>query len=104
MVRFSTIFIHAALAALVALACPADAAALKVEEQLQLLQTKVNQLEAQVQQHEMLAEKFDRLERVLEEMQNERKTSSSWASVSPVHAAIPRTCREAQFGDPTLSS
>jgi uncharacterized FlaG/YvyC family protein len=33
------------------LACPADAAALKVEEQLQLLQTKVNQLEAQVQQH-----------------------------------------------------
>lgn len=51
MVRFSTIFIHAALAALVALACPADAAALKMEEQLQLLQTKVNQLEAQVQQH-----------------------------------------------------
>jgi hypothetical protein len=39
------------LAALSALACPADAAALKVEEQLQLLQTKVNQLEAQVQQH-----------------------------------------------------
>lgn len=52
----------------------------------------------------MLAEKFARLERVLEEMQNERKTRSSWASVSPVHATIPRTCREAQSGDPTLRS
>jgi hypothetical protein len=51
MVRYLTAPVLAAVVVLVALTCSADAAALNVEEQLQLLQVKVNQLEAQVQQH-----------------------------------------------------
>jgi outer membrane lipoprotein-sorting protein len=51
MVRYLTAPVLAAVVVLVALTCSADAAALNVEEQLQLLQAKVNQLEAQVQQH-----------------------------------------------------
>ncbi len=52
---------------------------------------------------DVLVEKFARLERVLAEIQNEQKTSSSTSS-SVRSASIPRTCKEAQSGDPTLSS
>jgi hypothetical protein len=52
MVRYLTAPVLAAVAVLIVCwTCSADAAALNVEEQLQLLQAKVNQLEAQVQQH-----------------------------------------------------
>ena len=51
MVSYLTVPVLAAVVVLVALTCSADSAALNVEEQLQLLQAKVNQLEAQVQQH-----------------------------------------------------
>ncbi len=52
MVRYLTVPVLAAVVVLVVCwTCPVDAAALNVEEQLQLLQAKVNQLEAQVQQH-----------------------------------------------------
>ena len=51
MVRFLTVPVLAAVVVLIVCwTCSADAA-LNVEEQLQLLQAKVNQLEAQVQQH-----------------------------------------------------
>jgi hypothetical protein len=52
---------------------------------------------------DILVEKFARMESVLAEMQNEQKTSSSTSS-SVRGASIPRTCKEAQSGDPTLSS
>ena len=51
MVRYLTVPVLAAVVVLIVCwTCSADAA-LNVEEQLQLLQAKVNQLEAQVQQH-----------------------------------------------------
>ena len=52
---------------------------------------------------DVLVEKFARMERVLAEMQNEQKICSSTSS-SVRGASIPRTCNEAQSGDPTLSS
>ncbi|XP_046646959.1 uncharacterized protein LOC124337002 [Daphnia pulicaria] len=69
-----------------------------LETKVAALEAKNVELETKVQHHDILVEKFARLEIALQQAESQRTSQLS------VKNSMPRTCREARAADPSLSS